>query len=94
VAYDGADPAAAGALFVRDAVGWLGVAGTRPEHRGKGAQGALLAVRVRRALELQVDALTTETGERTADRPSGSYRNILRAGFLEAYVRPNLIAHG
>jgi len=33
--------------------------------------------------------LFVETGERVPDRPSGSYRNILRAGFREAYLRPN-----
>ena len=33
------------------------------------------------------------TGERAADRPSAaSYRNILRLGFREAYVRPNLVS--
>ena len=29
------------------------------------------------------------TGELEDDRPSNSYRNILRAGFREAGVRPN-----
>jgi hypothetical protein len=29
----------------------------------------------------------TETGERVPDKPSGSYRNILRAGFEEVYLR-------
>jgi hypothetical protein len=27
-----------------------------------------------------------------ADRPSGSYSNITRYGFSEAYVRPNLVS--
>ena len=36
--------------------------------------------------------LTTETGEQRADSPNVSYRNILRAGFEEAYVRPNLLS--
>ena len=94
VAYDGDEPAGAAALFTDDGIGWLGAAGTRPEHRGKGAQGALLAARLRRARELGLAATTTETGERTADRPSGSYRNILRAGFSEAYLRPNLVSTG
>ena len=64
----------------------------RPEHRGKGAQTALLAARIERARTLGLAALTTETGERLPDRPSGSYRNILRAGFVEAYLRPNLVS--
>ena len=33
--------------------------------------------------------LFVETGERVPERPSASYRNILRAGFEEAYLRPN-----
>ena len=34
-------------------------------------------------------ALTVETGERIDGRPSTSYRNILRAGFAETYLRAN-----
>ena len=91
VAYDGDSPAGVAAMFAHEGIGWLGAAGTVEQHRGKGAQTALLAARIRRARELGLDAVTTETGERTADRPSASYRNILRAGFAEAYVRPNLV---
>jgi GNAT superfamily N-acetyltransferase len=92
LAHDGTVPVGAGALFVHQGVGWLGAAGTLPEHRGKGAQSALLAARIALAHELGLDAVTTETGERVADRPAGSYRNILRAGFEEAYLRPNLLS--
>jgi GNAT superfamily N-acetyltransferase len=92
LAYDGAEPAGGAALYARDGTGWLGAAGTLSGHRGKGAQTALLAARVERARQLGLEALTTETGERVADRPSNSYRNILRAGFEEAYLRPNLVA--
>lgn len=92
VAYDADEPTAAAALRADGRVGWLGVAGTVPEHRGKGGQTALLAARLARARELGLERLTTETGERLADRPSNSYRNILRAGFSERYVRANLLA--
>jgi GNAT superfamily N-acetyltransferase len=92
LAREGVDPVAAGALFVHDDVGWLGGAGTLPEHRGKGGQGALLAARIERARELGAEAVVTETGQGIADRPSNSYRNILRAGFAEAYLRPNLLS--
>jgi GNAT superfamily N-acetyltransferase len=92
LACDGDEPAGAGALFVGDGVGWLGAAATLPEHRRKGAQGAVLAARIRVARELGLRALATETGERTADRPSGSYRNILRLDFEEQYVRPNYVS--
>jgi len=92
LAYAGDEPAGAAALYVDDGAGYLGYAGTLPEHRGKGAQGALLATRIRRARELGCDAVYTETGERVADRPSDSYRNIVRAGFEELYVVPNWIS--
>jgi GNAT superfamily N-acetyltransferase len=92
LARDGTVPVGAGALFIHDGVGWLGAAGTLPEHRGKGAQSALLAARIALARELGLDTVTTETGERLPDRPAGSFRNILRAGFEEAYVRPNLVS--
>jgi hypothetical protein len=92
VAYDGDEPAGAGALFVHGDVGWLGVAGTVAEHRRKGGQGAIMAARIHRGRELDLDELTTETGELLPERPSNSYRNILRFGFEEAYVRRNLAA--
>ncbi len=85
---------ACGALFVHEGAGWLGAAGTLPAHRGKGAQGALLAARIALAQELGLDVLTTETGERRNDESDISYRNILRAGFEEAYLRPNLVSPG
>jgi GNAT superfamily N-acetyltransferase len=92
LAYDDGEPVGGAALFAREGVGWLGAAATLPEQRGRGAQGALLAARIARGRELGLSALTTETGERLPDRPSNSYRNILRAGFEEAYLRPNLVA--
>jgi GNAT superfamily N-acetyltransferase len=92
VALDGETPAATGALFANEGVGWLGVAGTLPEHRRRGAQGAILAARIRAAGEEGCDVLVTETGEQVEGRPSASYRNIERAGFELAYVRPNYLS--
>jgi hypothetical protein len=43
------------------------------------------------AHELGLRLLVTETGVPRDGRPGPSYRNILRAGFREAYVRPNLV---
>jgi GNAT superfamily N-acetyltransferase len=86
------EPAAAGVLFTRGDVGWLGLGATRPELRGRGGQGALLRRRAEIAQEHGVSVLFTETGECVPDRPSGSYRNILRAGFAEEYLRPNHVA--
>jgi GNAT superfamily N-acetyltransferase len=83
------EPAAAAALHVEDGAGYLGLAGTAPEHRGKGGQSALLSVRIERARELGCDAVFTETGEQVPGRPSASYRNIVRAGFEELHVVRN-----
>jgi GNAT superfamily N-acetyltransferase len=89
VAYDAEEPAGAGALFVRDDVGWLGFAATRPRYRGRGAQSAILAARIEDARKQGCSTVTTETGAMEEGRPSNSYRNILRAGFREAGVRAN-----
>jgi GNAT superfamily N-acetyltransferase len=89
VAYAGDEPAAAGALYASGRTGWFGAAGTLPNFRRRGGQGAIMAARIAKARELGLALLVTETGERVADRPSSSYRNILRFGFEEAYLRPN-----
>jgi GNAT superfamily N-acetyltransferase len=91
LALDGDEPAGAAALFAAGSVAYLGFAATLPEHRGKGAQSALLAARIRRAASLGCDVVITETGERRDDRPSNSYRNILRAGFAEVAVTANWV---
>ena len=70
-------------------IGWLGFGATLPEYRGRGAQSAILAARIEDARKQGCATVVTETGELEEGRPSSSYRNILRAGFREAYVRPN-----
>jgi GNAT superfamily N-acetyltransferase len=89
VAWDGAEPAACGALYCHGVDAWLGIGATRPSFRRRGAQGALLAARIERARAAGARTLTTETGALVDGKPSSSYRNILRAGFTEAYLRPN-----
>lgn len=89
LALDGDQPAAAAGVFIAEGVGYLGFAATLPEHRGKGGQNALLAARIRHAREAGCDIVVTETGELRDDRPSSSYRNILRSGFAEIAVTAN-----
>ncbi len=88
-AYDDGAPIATGALFTAGEVGWLGFGATLPSHRGRGAQSALLAARIALGADLGLRVLVTETGVLRAGKPGPSYRNILRASFREAYVRPN-----
>ena len=89
IAWSGGEPGAVAALFVRDSAGWLGVAATLPAFRRRGAQGALMARRVRDAAALGCRWLVTETGQETPEQLNPSYRNMKRAGFADAYHRPN-----
>ena len=86
LALDGDEPAAAAAVWIGGSAAYFGFAATLPEHRGKGGQGALFAARIERAREAGCRTLVTETGELRDERPSASYRNILRFGFEERYV--------
>jgi GNAT superfamily N-acetyltransferase len=89
VAYDDEEPVGTGVLFEDGELGWVGIGATRPEHRSRGSQSAILAARVTRGAELGLRLLVTETGVPLEHGPGASYRNILRAGFRETYVRPN-----
>jgi hypothetical protein len=89
VAFDGDVPAGAGALYVTDAIGWLGIGATVPEHRGKGAQSGNIARRIEAAAELGCELVVTETGAPVDGLPGPSYRNLTRAGFEPVYVRAN-----
>jgi GNAT superfamily N-acetyltransferase len=92
LAHDGDTPVACGALFVHGRHGWLGQAATAPTHRRRGAQSALIAARIRAAADAGAEVVVTETGEIVDDRPTISYRNILRAGFRAVYLRPNYVS--
>jgi len=87
------EPVGGATLLVNGTVGELGAAATLELARGRGCQTALLHRRIRDAAAAGCETLLVETGERTGDRPSASYRNILRAGFREAYARPNWVVH-
>lgn len=85
---DGAAQACA-AMLVDDGVAELGIAATLAPARGRGCQLALLRRRIADAAAAGCQTLFIETGERVPGHPSPSYRNILRAGFKESYLRPN-----
>jgi GNAT superfamily N-acetyltransferase len=91
VACDGDRPVGGGALFATGGTGWLGIAGTLPEARGRGAQGAIFAARIERARELGLEQLVTETGVPRDGGAGPSYRNMLRVGLAPTYVRPNYV---
>ena len=77
------------AMLIEEGIAEFGVAATLEGARGRGCQTALLHRRIGDAAEAGCHTLFVETGERVPDRPSASYRNILKAGFEEAYLRPN-----
>jgi hypothetical protein len=83
------EPQACGAMLIHGGVAELGIGATLEPGRHRGCQLALLHRRILDAAAAGCHTLFVETGERAADRPSSSYRNILRAGFKEAYLCPN-----
>jgi hypothetical protein len=82
-------PVACGATLIAGGIAELGIGATLEQARGRGCQLALLRRRVHDAAAAGCRTLFVETGERAEGKPSTSYRNILRAGFREAYIRPN-----
>jgi hypothetical protein len=80
---------ACAAMHVHGDLAEFGPAATLEPARGRGCQLALLHRRILDAIDAGCQTFWVETGERVPDRPSTSYRNILRAGFEEGYLRPN-----
>lgn len=83
------EPQACAAMHVHGGVAELGIAATLESARRRGCQLALLRRRILDAAAAGCHILLVKTGERVPGRPSTSYGNILRAGFKEAYLRPN-----
>jgi len=81
----------AGALFTRGRYASMAMAGTLPDHRGKGAQRVLLRKRLLDARIMGCDLVTVETTRETTDKKVASYRNMVRFGFQIVYHRPNFI---
>jgi hypothetical protein len=83
------EPQAAAAMLLDAGIAEFGMAATLEPGRRRGCQAALLHRRIVDAAAAGCELLFVETGERVPGRPSNSYRNILRAGFEEAYLCPN-----
>ncbi|MFL5578708.1 MAG: hypothetical protein ACJ79S_22360 [Gemmatimonadaceae bacterium] len=90
-AFDGAELVSTGALYLSGAFGWLGLATTRREYRGRGAQSALIARRLSEGAAVGCAWVAVETAEETPERAAPSYHNLLKLGFTEAYRRPNYL---
>jgi GNAT superfamily N-acetyltransferase len=91
VARVGGEAQACAAMLIVGGIAEFGIAATLEPARGRGCQLALLHRRIVDAAAAGCETLFVETGERIPGQPSPSYRNILRAGFEEAYLRPNWV---
>jgi len=89
MSFDGGAPAGVGVVMIRGDQAWCDFGATDPAFRGRGAQGANLAARVRFALEQGCSAIYTCTGEAVPGEPQHSWNNIKRCGFRESYLREN-----
>ena len=89
MSFDGDAPAGTGGLYVRDGIALCDMGATAPTFRRRGSQSALLARRIADAIGMGCRDIITETGEAVEGDPQHSYKNILRAGFREEYVREN-----
>lgn len=89
MSFAGETPAGTGALLVRNGVAHLDWGATHPDFRQRGGQSAVLAQRIRDANAMGCRLMVTTTGEAVPGDPQQSYKNILRAGFAEAYLREN-----
>jgi GNAT superfamily N-acetyltransferase len=78
-------PVAGAILTIRDGIGYLAMAGTLPEFRGLGCQGALIAARAAAAAAAGCELVVA-----TAEFASASQRNLERAGLRVAYTKPVL----
>jgi len=91
MAFEGEIPVATGAFFLAGDLAWMDFAVTMEAKRGKGAQSALVARRIRDAVALGCRGCIVETAEQTSSNEAPSYRNMRRFGFEVQYARPNYI---
>jgi GNAT superfamily N-acetyltransferase len=90
-AFDGATLAAVAGLHVQGPAAWFGYAATHAAFRGRGAQSALIAARLRDARTAGCRWCVVETAADTPEKPNPSTHNLRRLGFRDAYERPNWV---
>ena len=89
--FDGKRLAGTGVLYINGQRAWLDWGATDPAFRGRGSQRAVLAQRIRDAIDAGCTELITTTGEAVAGDPQHSYHNIEWAGFRPDYLRDNWV---
>jgi|tagenome__1003787_1003787.scaffolds.fasta_scaffold20933746_3 ribosomal protein S18 acetylase RimI-like enzyme len=78
------------AVAETEAVALFGAA-TLPQGRNRGAQGALLDVRVREARDRGLRWASAETWLESTENQNPSQHNLRRAGLTEVHTRPNWV---
>jgi GNAT superfamily N-acetyltransferase len=91
MAFEGMHGVATAALYVSGEWGWIDLAATAEDYRGRGAQGKLLELRIADARAAGCKFISVETAEQTPDHEAPSHRNMIRYGFQEAFIRPNYL---
>lgn len=89
MSFNGDTPAGTGALFIQDSVAWTDWGATDPAFRRRGGQGVVLCRRIQEAIDRGCELILTTTGEAVEGDPQHSYKNILKCGFKEGYLREN-----
>ncbi|HEU4392180.1 MAG TPA: hypothetical protein VFR04_00955 [Solirubrobacterales bacterium] len=80
---------ATGSMLIQDGVAQLGPGTTLEHARGRGCNTALLRRRLIDAAEAGCHTVFVELGEFDDHQIAGTYRNLRRAGFEEAYASHN-----
>jgi GNAT superfamily N-acetyltransferase len=93
LAYIDGAPIATATAFWSGGLAWFGIDATLPEHRRRGAQSALIRRRIADGLSAGLVGFTAETSQPAAGAEGayGSYSNYRKAGFIQAYMRPNYV---
>jgi len=91
-AFDQENMVGCGLLHIQGMDAWLGAGGVRPEARGHHAHRAMMALRIRLAIDAGCTRLATETGEPVSGQPNPSLRNMDACGFKRIFSRLNLAA--
>lgn len=84
----------AGAVYVDGDEAYLAFGTTDSAHRRRGIQGALLAQRIRCALDSGCRRVVTETGQSVAHESNSSHNNMRRLGFHVVCSRDNYAPTG
>jgi GNAT superfamily N-acetyltransferase len=90
-AWDGDKLVATAGLYIEGQIGECVSAATLPEYRGRGAQSALIALRVQDALAAGCKWVGTETGKPADGEQNPSLDNMRRSGFKDLYDRQSWV---